>query len=63
MLRVYVEASGQAAKVELRSSSGYERLDRAAIAAVSRWKFVPARQGADAVAAWVVVPIVFSLKV
>ena len=62
LLRVYVEASGAAGKVELGSSSGYERLDKSALAAVSRWRFVPARQGAEAVAAWVTVPIIFSLK-
>lgn len=62
VLRVYVEASGAASKVEVSSSSGFERLDRSAANAVSRWKFVPARQGSEAVAASVLVPIVFSLK-
>jgi len=62
LLRVLVEASGQAAKLEVQGSSGFERLDRSALAAVARWKFVPARQGAEAVAAWVLVPLVFSLK-
>lgn len=62
VLRVYVEASGAASKVEVSSSSGFDRLDRSAANAVSRWKFVPARQGSEAVAAWVLVPIVFSLK-
>ncbi|RFO98311.1 energy transducer TonB [Rhodoferax lacus] len=62
LLHVLVEASGVAAQVEVRSSSGFERLDRAAMAAVRRWKFVPAKQGAEAVAAWVLVPIVFGLK-
>ncbi len=62
MLSVYVEASGQAGKVELARSSGFDRLDRAALAAVKRWRFVPARRGSEAVADWVRVPIVFSLK-
>lgn len=62
VLRVYVEASGAASRVEVSGSSGFERLDRSAANAVSRWKFVPARQGSEAVAAWVLVPIVFSLK-
>lgn len=62
LLRVYVEASGAVGKVELNASSGFERLDKSALSAVSRWRFVPARQGTEAVAAWVVVPIVFSLK-
>lgn len=62
VLRVFVEASGAASKVEVSSGSGFERLDRSAANAVSRWKFVPARQGSETVAAWVLVPIVFSLK-
>ncbi len=62
LLRVLVDASGGADKVELKESSGFERLDRAALNAVQRWRFVPARQGSEIVAAWVVVPIVFSLK-
>jgi periplasmic protein TonB len=62
VLRVFVESTGLPAKVEIRSSSGYERLDKSAAAAVGRWKFIPARQGADTVGAWVLVPIVFSLK-
>ncbi|KGM41401.1 hypothetical protein JY96_18635 [Aquabacterium sp. NJ1] len=62
LLRVYVEVSGAAGKVELVTSSGYDRLDKAARAAVGRWRFVPARQGSEAVAAWVTVPIIFSLK-
>ncbi|MFZ5793860.1 MAG: energy transducer TonB, partial [Pseudomonadota bacterium] len=62
VLRVFVDASGLPAQVEVRTSSGSERLDRAAVSAIGRWKFVPARQGSEAVAAWVLVPIVFSLK-
>ena len=62
VLRVFVEASGAAGTVEIRTSSGFERLDKSAVTAVSRWKFVPAKQGAEAVGAWVLVPIIFSLK-
>ena len=62
LLHVFVEASGLPGKIEVRTSSGFERLDKSAIAAVSRWKFLPARQGKDAVTAWVLVPIDFSLQ-
>lgn len=62
VLRVFVEPSGAVGTVELRTSSDFERLDKSAISAVSRWKFVPAKQGNEAVGAWVLVPIVFSLK-
>jgi protein TonB len=62
VLRVYVEASGQPSRLEVSISSGFERLDKAALAAVSRWRFVPARKGTEEVSAWVLVPIVFSLN-
>jgi protein TonB len=61
-LRVYVEASGLASRVDIRTSSGSERLDQAALDAVRRWKFVPARQGDQAVPEYVIVPISFSVK-
>jgi protein TonB len=62
MLRVLVNASGTTDKVEIRSSSGFERLDDAALDAVRHWRFVPARQGDRPVAAWVLVPIIFTLE-
>lgn len=62
VLRVFVEASGKPSKIEVRTSSGSTRLDDAASAAVWNWKFVPARRGEENVAAWVLVPISFSLR-
>lgn len=61
ILRVLVSAAGEAENVEVRTSSGSERLDRAAIEAVRRWRFAPARRGAETVAAWALVPILFQL--
>lgn len=60
-LRVLVDPHGKPRRVELSASSGFERLDRAALDVVLRWSFVPARRGSRAVEAWVIVPIVFSL--
>lgn len=60
-LRVQVSAEGHAHKVELKSSSGFARLDQSALDTVAQWRFVPARRGNTAVTAWVIVPIVFSL--
>lgn len=61
-LRVQVDAGGQPLDVKIHVSSGSPRLDNAALEAVRRWRFVPARQGNTPVAASVIVPIVFSLK-
>jgi periplasmic protein TonB len=62
LLRVHVSPGGAASQVEIRESSGFERLDQAAREAVLRWQFVPARQGDQAVAGWVLVPISFSIR-
>ncbi len=61
LLLVQVSAQGTAERVEIRASSGHLLLDSAALEAVKRWRFVPARHGDRAVAASVVVPIVFRL--
>jgi periplasmic protein TonB len=62
LLRVFVNAQGGAEKVAVRTSSGYPLLDAAAHDTVHRWRFVPARQGDQPVAAWVLVPVVFKLE-
>ncbi|MDT3734957.1 MAG: TonB family protein [Denitratisoma sp.] len=62
VLRVRVMPDGAAGEVLLHASSGSPRLDESALATVRRWKFVPARRGAEPVAAWVLVPIAFKLK-
>lgn len=60
-LRIYVNADGSVAKLELKRSSGFARLDQSAMNTVQSWRFVPARQGSQPIAAWVVVPIQFTL--
>ncbi len=61
LLKVLVSAEGAANTVNVEKSSGYTRLDQAAIDAVKRWKFIPARKGSQALSAYVLVPIQFSL--
>ena len=56
---VQVSAQGNALQVTLHRSSGYDRLDEAALQAVKQWRFVPAKRGTTPVAASVVVPIQF----
>ncbi|TBR14266.1 energy transducer TonB [Rugosibacter aromaticivorans] len=62
VLRVRVGADGLANDVQLHISSGFARLDNSALETVQHWKFVPARRGNEAIAATVLIPIVFSLK-
>lgn len=62
LLRVLVSENGLAESVQLDSSSGYEKLDRAAIEAVKKWSFIPAKRSNQPVSAYVLVPVKFSLS-
>ncbi|MDR2173780.1 MAG: energy transducer TonB [Burkholderiales bacterium] len=61
-LRVHVTAEGLPSEVMLHTSSGHERLDKAAADAVKRWQFRPAQRAGMPVAGWVVVPVRFELQ-
>ncbi|MEO8600506.1 MAG: TonB family protein [bacterium] len=61
LLSVRVSAQGKAEQVQVKRSSGFVRLDAAAVEVVREWRFVPAQRGPEAVAASVVVPMVFRL--
>lgn len=62
VLRVLIGADGSAAQAEVRASSGFERLDQAALRAVLRWKYVPGRRGGTPEAMWFNVPVQFVLE-
>jgi protein TonB len=62
VLRVLVNPGGSADEVQIRTSSGFVRLDEAARDTVRRWRFVPAKRGDEPVAAWVLIPISFRLE-
>jgi protein TonB len=61
LLRVHVLASGKPGEIQIQKSSGRDALDEAALNAVKRWSFVPARQGDVAQDGWVSVPIDFKI--
>jgi len=62
LLHVLVDESGAASEVSIKKSSGSERLDQAALEAVQKWRFIPARKNNIALSAYVDVPIKFSLS-
>lgn len=62
VVRVHVDANGRPVEVELHTSSGHDLLDKAALAAVRHWTFVPAKRGTVAVDGWVDVPLDFRLN-
>jgi protein TonB len=61
LLRVHVLASGKPGEIQVQKSSGRQQLDDAALDAVKRWSFVPAKQGDVAQDGWVSVPIDFKI--
>ena len=62
VLRVLIGTDGTAEQAEIRSSSGYERLDQAALQTVLRWRYVPARRNGVPETMWFNVPINFVLE-
>jgi len=62
VLGVLVGVNGRAVEIAVRTSSGARTLDDAAVDAVTRWRFAPAREGRKAVESWVEVPLKFALR-
>ena len=62
MLSVSVGAGGEALSVSISKSSGHGLLDAAAVDAVRRWRFEPARRAGVPIAATALVPIRFRLE-
>ena len=60
-LRILVDERGLPGEVQIVKSSGFARLDQAAIDAVRRWRFVAATNGSQSVVAWTQVAITFRL--
>ena len=61
VVRARIEVNGTASQAEIRSSSGYERLDQAALQTVKRWRYVPGKRGGVPEAMWFNIPIRFVL--
>ncbi|WP_291271735.1 energy transducer TonB [Geothrix sp.] len=62
ILRVLISPEGLPRDIQLQASSGFPRLDQAALQTVRRWRFAPAMRGEEPLAAWVLVPIRFNLE-
>lgn len=62
LLGVFVNMKGYVAKVNILKTSGYKILDTAAVNSVENWRFIPAKNGEDAIESRVEVPIKFILN-
>lgn len=61
-LRVLVDRSGLPEQIILFKTSGYRLFDEAALRAVARWRFRPARSNGQYLASWVEFPVRFILQ-
>jgi protein TonB len=61
-VKVLISERGTVEDTAIAQSSGYASLDDAARQCLRRWLFSPAYRDGRAVAAWVVVPVMFKLE-
>jgi len=61
-LRVRVLENGRVDEVLVEQSAGFRDLDLAAMEAVKKWLFEPARRGKEPVSVWVMLPVKFELR-
>ncbi len=62
LLRVYVAEDGHVKKVKVLQSLGLGCTEAAVAWAEKKWRFEPARAGAEAVGMWITVPVRFVLE-
>lgn len=60
-LKVLVDTNGRASNVAVTQSSGFTRLDQAAMEAVRKWRFVAATDGTNKIQAYTQVAVTFKL--
>jgi protein TonB len=62
VVRVLIGKNGAALKSEIAHSSGYDRLDEAALRAVTGWRYVPGQRAGVVQDMWFNVPVNFALN-
>jgi len=62
IVRAFIEVNGTASKAEIRTSSGYERLDQTALQTVLKWRYIPGKRAGVPEAMWFNIPINFVLE-
>ena len=61
VVRVLIDVNGKAQTADIKQSSGFNRLDQAALNTVLRWRYVPGKRAGVTEAMWFNVPIHFVL--
>lgn len=62
LIRTRVLPNGESDQLMLERSSGYALLDEAALEAIRKWRFRPARRGDEQIVSWIEIPVRFRLE-
>jgi protein TonB len=62
VVRAWIGTDGTASQASVKHSSGFERLDQAAVATVLRWRYVPGKRAGVSEGMWFDVPVNWELK-
>lgn len=62
LVQVLVSEAGLAQDAQVKASSGFYRLDNAAVTTVLTWRFVPGKRAGVPQAMWFIVPITFGIQ-
>lgn len=62
VIRTLIGADGVAQEASIHQSSGFDRLDQAALATARKWRYVPGKRAGVAEAMWFNVPFTFVLE-
>ena len=62
VLTILIKADGSVGQAQLKQSSGFTRLDKAALKAIKRWRYQAAEQNGTTIDYWYVQAMTFSLN-
>lgn len=62
VIRTFIGVDGSAQRAEIKQSSGFDRLDQAALATALKWRYVPGKRAGVAEAMWFDVPFNWVLR-
>lgn len=62
VVRAWIDTNGRATQAEIKTSSGYDRLDQTALQTVLNWRYVPGQRAGVPEAMWFNIPLNFVLE-
>jgi protein TonB len=62
MIRAFIDEKGAPSKIEIFKSSSFSLLDNAAVKAIEKWQFIPAKKFGQYISSSVIIPITFKLN-